>query len=229
MRDGAGIANREGIIRSIASILLCIVVALAIALLFQREAILSLRSENHELKAQMRGLKDAEAEHSKVRVVLDTLGRSQAINEQERIALQRELETLRDSANEWKTVVDDWVQAHDRKTAELRELEKKYYELLERTGAKPLTGGWIGANLRNSVDEDLHQGAIVERTVPGAPAARGLRAGDVILGINGTEITTAVDVLRILGQTPVGQPLQFRIVRGTNFQYATVTPAAWPR
>lgn len=71
-----------------------------------------------------------------------------------------------------------------------------------------------------TVNED--QGVLVMRVIPGSPAARaGLRAGDVIRGINGQQVTRSDAVQKAVENTQVGGQLQVDIRRsGRNINLA---------
>jgi len=59
------------------------------------------------------------------------------------------------------------------------------------------------------------QGAAVGAVAPGGPAEQaGIRAGDVIVSINGRPVTDAAVVPEAIGGSKVGDTLEFGIVRG---------------
>jgi membrane-associated protease RseP (regulator of RpoE activity) len=59
------------------------------------------------------------------------------------------------------------------------------------------------------------QGAVVGAVAPGGPAEQaGIRAGDVIVSINGRPVTDAALVPEAIGGSKVGDTLEFGIVRG---------------
>jgi Do/DeqQ family serine protease len=73
------------------------------------------------------------------------------------------------------------------------------------------------------------QGVLIGQVMPGSPAERsGLRAGDVILSINGTAIATADEVQAQVEQTKVGSSLSMEIERNGRTQKLNVTTGAFP-
>ena len=68
------------------------------------------------------------------------------------------------------------------------------------------------------------RGVMITMIDPESPADRaGLLLGDVIVTIEGTEITEPEDVTRFLGPDRVGKPLSFTVVRGGASQTLSVT------
>ena len=69
------------------------------------------------------------------------------------------------------------------------------------------------------------KGVLVVRVVPNSPAAQGgLRQGDVITSVKGTEIETAEQLQKAVEQSQVGQPLSISVRRGEETQELSVSP-----
>ena len=85
--------------------------------------------------------------------------------------------------------------------------------------------GAAAAGLEVTVDGD---GARVETTVPGSPADRALRAGDVILAIDGRAVSTAQDVQRMIGSRPAGTDFRIDIERDGDERTVRVTSERLP-
>ena len=65
----------------------------------------------------------------------------------------------------------------------------------------------------------------VASLVPGKPAeAAGLKAGDIILAINGERMVSSAQVLKAIPEKPADQPVEFRIRRDGVEQTIAVTP-----
>ena len=88
--------------------------------------------------------------------------------------------------------------------------------------------GYLGVSLQ-PVDEDLapalgipkDTGELVRSVVPGAPGARGgLVQGDVIVKVNGQQVTPDQTVSYLVANTPVGQRIPLEIIR--SGKHATV-------
>src|SRR5688572_12827173 len=59
------------------------------------------------------------------------------------------------------------------------------------------------------------EGALIAAVQPGSPAEKlGLRAGDVIVALNGRPVRAAAELRARLGLTPVGEEVELRILRG---------------
>ncbi|HET7921735.1 MAG TPA: Do family serine endopeptidase [Gammaproteobacteria bacterium] len=91
--------------------------------------------------------------------------------------------------------------------------------------------GWLGVNVSDmtpDMAEDLHlghpQGALIRGVVPASPAARsGLKAGDVILVYDGTEVGSSDALPPLVGSTPAGRHVSVMVMR--NGQRRTVEVA----
>jgi serine protease Do len=86
---------------------------------------------------------------------------------------------------------------------------------------KKIKRGYIGVSIAQITEEyarelglDSNQGAFVGEVLRGSPAEQGgVRVGDVILKINGKTIDTYRDLLKIVGETPVGKTLALIVWR----------------
>ena len=68
-------------------------------------------------------------------------------------------------------------------------------------------------------------GVLIVRVVPDSPAAQGgLRRGDVITNVAGTEIETAEQLQEAVEQSQVGKPLNITVKRGDKTQQLTLKP-----
>ncbi len=82
-------------------------------------------------------------------------------------------------------------------------------------------------NAELTVTED--QGILIARVLPDSPAARsGVRAGDVIVTINGVQMTDANAVQQQVERTPVGGNLQLQVIRNGQPITLAVQPGAFP-
>jgi serine protease Do len=102
-------------------------------------------------------------------------------------------------------------------------------------GQRPMRG-YLGVGLQ-ALDEDLapglglpkDQGEIVRSVVPGGPADRaGIKQGDVILRVNGQQVTPEQTVSYLIANTPVGRRVPLDIIRGGQRMTVQVTTAQRP-
>ena len=114
------------------------------------------------------------------------------------------------------------------------ELAKPVIDALMR-GQRPMRG-YLGATLQ-AVDEDLapslgipkDSGEIVRTLVPGAPGAlAGLQQGDVIVKVNGQQVTPDQTVSYLIANSPVGSKTPLEIIRGGRHATVYVTVAQRP-
>ena len=102
-------------------------------------------------------------------------------------------------------------------------------------GQRP-SRGYLGASLQ-PVDEDLapslgipkDSGEIVRSLVPGAPGAlAGLQQGDVIVKVNGQQVTPDQTVSYLIANSAVGSRIPLEIIRGGKRATVMVTVAQRP-
>ncbi|HET6306614.1 MAG TPA: S1C family serine protease [Rhodopila sp.] len=95
---------------------------------------------------------------------------------------------------------------------------------------------WLGIGLQPvQIPDTLHQstgrgsGLMVVALAGGGPAeTAGILPGDIVLDIDGTEITRARALSALLGPDRIGQPATLRILRAGAIQSVEVTIAARP-
>ncbi len=69
------------------------------------------------------------------------------------------------------------------------------------------------------------KGVLIVRVVPDSPAAQGgLRRGDVITTVAGTEIETAEQLQEAVEQSQIGKPLSITVKGGDQTQQLTLKP-----
>jgi len=81
--------------------------------------------------------------------------------------------------------------------------------------------GWLGVSIADVTEDDLGRlklseprGVLVRSVMPGEPADKGgVRADDVILGIDGTRLETTRDLQRVVSSTPVGKKVRVVLLR----------------
>ena len=74
-------------------------------------------------------------------------------------------------------------------------------------------------------DLDNHDAVEVLSVEPRGPAARaGIRSGDLIVSVNGTDIQSVDDLHRFLSEWPIGQPVRIDIVRGSSRHVLDAVP-----
>jgi serine protease Do len=102
-------------------------------------------------------------------------------------------------------------------------------------GQRP-SRGYLGANLQ-PVDEDLapslgipkDSGEIIRSLVPGAPGSlAGLQVGDVIVKVNGQQVTPDATVSYLIANSTVGTKIPLEIIRGGRRATVNVTVAQRP-
>jgi serine protease DegQ len=73
----------------------------------------------------------------------------------------------------------------------------------------------VTQELADSLGLSEIRGALIARVEPGSPADRsGLRAGDVIIAINGRDVENPSDLRARVGSTPIGERVDLTVVRG---------------
>ncbi len=76
---------------------------------------------------------------------------------------------------------------------------------------------------------NVDKGVLIRGVVSGSPAqATGLKAGDVITSLGGTQVDTINGMTKILYQAKIGQPLKISYNRNGKTVNTTVTPEASP-
>lgn len=96
--------------------------------------------------------------------------------------------------------------------------------------------GYLGVNVQEVTSElsesfgmDKPKGALVAEVFPDTPAAKaGIKAGDVILSVNGMDINKSGSLPPVIGMTPVGQPVELRLLRQGKLQTMRVTVESLP-
>ena len=81
--------------------------------------------------------------------------------------------------------------------------------------------GWLGVSIAELADEDVarfrlkeQRGVLVRQVVAGQPADKGgVRANDVILGVDGARVNEPRDLQRIISSTPVGKSVKLSMMR----------------
>jgi len=95
----------------------------------------------------------------------------------------------------------------------------------------------LSKELRDQINQDPNsgmmittdQGVLIGSVMQGSPAERaGLRAGDVIVRINGQPIKTADEVQSLVEKAGVGNSLRFEVSRSNQIQSVTVRTGSVP-
>jgi len=81
--------------------------------------------------------------------------------------------------------------------------------------------GWLGVSIAEVADEDVARyrlkepgGVLVRQVVAGQPADKGgVKANDVILGVDGARVNEPRDLQRIISSTPVGRSVKLSMIR----------------
>jgi serine protease Do len=107
--------------------------------------------------------------------------------------------------------------------------------------------GWLGIGIAEICDEDMPKyqlkearGVLIRNVVAGQPADKGgLKAEDVVLAVDGTQIESMRDLQRIIASTPVGRSVKVYVMRGGKeteldvvvgpYQTQTTAPAPRPQ
>ncbi|CAM3325373.1 DegQ family serine endoprotease [Halomonas lysinitropha] len=96
--------------------------------------------------------------------------------------------------------------------------------------------GWLGVmiqpvsrDLAESFGMDNTEGALIADLDPEGPAARGgLRAGDVILSVNGEAVESSSTLPRLIGRVSPGSEVELTLLRDGERREETVTLGDWP-
>ena len=83
----------------------------------------------------------------------------------------------------------------------------------------------IPRRLRHAAALSQETAVVVASAERGSPAERaGLRAGDVVLGLDGRAVTGADDLIRILAGEKIGQQIRIEVLREGSRQVLTIVP-----
>ena len=99
-----------------------------------------------------------------------------------------------------------------------------------------VTRGWLGvkiqpvtADIAESLGLENAKGAIISELTDGSPALKaGLKSGDTILKVDGTDISDARDLAKVISHVTPGKVVQLSIIRGGKAQTVPVTLDAMP-
>ena len=91
--------------------------------------------------------------------------------------------------------------------------------------------GWLGVAIADVTEDDLGRlklreprGVLVRSVMPGDPADKGgVRADDVIVGIDGTRLESTRDLQRVVSSTPVGKKVRVVLLRDGHETEVEVT------
>lgn len=83
-----------------------------------------------------------------------------------------------------------------------------------RRGALGIVVQSLSGSLAKAFDVKDHQGVVLTQVEPGSPADKaGLRAGDVIVEVNGRRVRHADDMRNIIGLQRIGEEIEMKVVR----------------
>jgi len=111
------------------------------------------------------------------------------------------------------------------------DLAEFVYQSLVQNGE--VVRGWIGVGIQN-IDSDMasvlnlpdSNGAVITEVHPGNPAAdAGLQAMDVILEVEGEDVTSSATATRLIAALPVGEESDMTIWRDGGEMTITIVPA----
>ena len=81
-------------------------------------------------------------------------------------------------------------------------------------------------DLAKAFDIKETQGAVISKVVKDSPAEKaGLRAGDVVISVNGKPVTTSSELRNSIGLLPVGETVTMDVIRDGNSRTVKVTIA----
>jgi serine protease Do len=95
--------------------------------------------------------------------------------------------------------------------------------------------GWLGVSIAEVTDEDVPRlklreprGVLVRGVMPGEPADKGgVRAEDVIVAVDGTQLESPRDLQRVVSSTPVGKRVRVMLMREGRETEVEVTIGAY--
>jgi len=95
--------------------------------------------------------------------------------------------------------------------------------------------GWLGVSIAEVGEEEMlklklkePRGVWVRQVITGQPADQGgVRADDVVLGVDGARVDEPRDLQRIISSTPVGRAVKLSVVRDGQATELTVTVGAY--
>src|SRR5881409_4310377 len=96
--------------------------------------------------------------------------------------------------------------------------------------------GWLGVSISEVTEDDLDRlklrearGVLVRSVIPGEPADKGgVRANDVIIGIDGLRLESPRDLQRAVSSTPVGKRVRVALLRDGQETEVEVTIGLYP-
>ena len=93
-----------------------------------------------------------------------------------------------------------------------------------RRGLLGITGGELNADLAKAFNVDAQQGAFVSEVLPNSAAAKaGLKAGDVIVGLNGQKISSFAELRAKIATSGAGKTLELTVLRDGKTENVNVT------
>ncbi|MBD0329492.1 MAG: PDZ domain-containing protein [Thermoleophilia bacterium] len=134
--------------------------------------------------------------------------------------LERWVPAIRDGA--------DVVPAHAINPAGVSEAERRRRSLREMSRSQRIAAAVALRELGDDV-RVTRTGARVEALMPGRPAAAKLRAGDVLLAVDGERVTTPEQLRGAIGRRRPGDSVTLRLRRGTRTLSVRVRLAENPR
>jgi serine protease Do len=101
---------------------------------------------------------------------------------------------------------------------------------------RKVTRGWLGvqiqpvtADIAESLGLEKAQGALISDVTTGSPALKaGLKSGDTILKVDGTEVSNARDLAKVIARIAPGKVVELAIIRDGKPQTVSVTLATMP-
>jgi C-terminal processing protease CtpA/Prc len=227
-----------------AKVLFLLVCSGAIVLvILQRDTIAQLRSKVQQHEAEPRITEPAQP-------LSATISDSLAPDENEHrelLRLRNEVTNLRRTSNEQRSDIEaasNTLQtlsaARRSDSTKLRQVQRENRKLLAeredhpRPPGVPRQGAWVGIVMQEAstlaavVGSD--HGVVVSDVLKGGPGERAkLKELDVILKVDGQEITGTADLKSLLAQKTVGHPMLLEILRNKVLINVEVTPREWPQ